>query len=161
MARRGDKVVLFRRKAGGVELDRKQVLALDHDENRRRNEGEVQERSPIEDVDPEVMACYKADLRTETSDLGKSVYGSMDECGPVVVQYAYVRGRVSVKELADCLWWSAEVSRPALKSLVGSRSSRRLFSRSFRGRMMFRRSDCNFRVKRGWAPHRVCNRGPL
>lgn len=77
--------MLFRRKAGGVEFDHRQAIALDHDENRRRNEGEVQERSPIEDVDPEVMACYKADLRTETSDLGESVYGSMDECGLVVM----------------------------------------------------------------------------
>jgi len=57
-----------------VELDRKHALALDRDENRRRNEGEVQERSSIEDVDPEVMACYKVDLGAEASDLGESVW---------------------------------------------------------------------------------------
>lgn len=161
MARRGDKVVLFRRKAGGVELDCKQVLALDHDENRRFNEGEVQERSTIEDVDPEVMACYKADLRTETSDLWESVYGSLDERELMVAQYVCARGRVTVKELADCLWWSAEVSQPALKLLVGNRFSRSLFSRSLRGRLVFRGPVCNFCIKRRWTAHRVCNRGPL
>lgn len=68
IARRSDKAVFLRQRDSSVELDREQVLALEYDKNQRRYEDEVQERSSIEDVDPEVMARYKADLGTEVPD---------------------------------------------------------------------------------------------
>ena len=68
ISRRSDKAVFLRQKDSSVELDRDQVLALEYDKNQRRYEDEVQERSSLEDVDPEVMARYKAELGTEASD---------------------------------------------------------------------------------------------
>lgn len=68
IARRSDKAVFLRQQDSSGELDRDQVLALEYDKNQRRYEDEVQERSSIEDIDPEVMARYKAKLGTDTSD---------------------------------------------------------------------------------------------
>ena len=68
IARRSDKAVFLRQRDSSVELDREQVLALEYDKNQRRYEDEVQERSSVEDVDPEVVARYKAELGTEASD---------------------------------------------------------------------------------------------
>lgn len=68
IARRSDKAVFLRQQDSSVELDRDQVLALEYDKNQHRYEDEVQERSSIEDIDPEVMARYKAKLGTDTSD---------------------------------------------------------------------------------------------
>lgn len=68
ISRRSDKAVFLRQKDSSVELDRDQVLALEYDKNQRRYEDEVQERSSLEDVDPEVMARFKAELGTEASD---------------------------------------------------------------------------------------------
>ena len=68
IARRSDNAVFLRQQDSSVELDREQVLALEYDKNQRRYEDEVQERSSIADVDPEVVARYKAELGTEASD---------------------------------------------------------------------------------------------
>lgn len=51
-----------------VEIDREQVTALEYDKNQRRFEDEVVDRSSIDDVDPEVMARYKADIGTDLPD---------------------------------------------------------------------------------------------
>ena len=68
IARRSDNAVFLRQKDSSVELDREQVLALEYDKNQRRYEDETQERSSIADIDPEVVARYKAELGTEASD---------------------------------------------------------------------------------------------
>ena len=68
IARRRDKAVFLRQKDKSVILDREQVLALEYDKNQRRYEDEVDDRSSIEDIDPEVMARYKAAIGTDVSD---------------------------------------------------------------------------------------------
>ncbi|MCH3956340.1 MAG: hypothetical protein LKE45_02995 [Olsenella sp.] len=68
ISRRSDRAVFLRQKDSSVELERDQVLELEYDKNQRRYEDEVQGRSSMGDVDPEVMARYKAELGTEASD---------------------------------------------------------------------------------------------
>lgn len=68
ITRRRDKAVFLRQKDKSVILDREQVIALEYDKNQRRYEDEIADRSSIEDVDPEVMARYKAALGTSSSD---------------------------------------------------------------------------------------------
>lgn len=66
--RKSDKKVYLRQKDRSVELDRDQVRALEYDKNQRRFEEEIQDRSSLEDIDPEVMARYKADIDTDLPD---------------------------------------------------------------------------------------------
>ena len=68
ISRRGDRKVFLRQQDRSVELDREQVTALEYDKNQRRFEDEVVDRSSIDDVDPEVMARYKADIGTDLPD---------------------------------------------------------------------------------------------
>lgn len=68
ISRRSDRAVFLRQKDSSVELERDPVLALEYDKNQRRYEDEVQERSSMGDVDPEVMSRYKTELGTEASD---------------------------------------------------------------------------------------------
>ncbi len=68
ITRRRDKAVFLRQKDKSVTLDREQMLALEYDKNQRRYEDEVDERSSIEDIDPEVMARYKTAIGTDVSD---------------------------------------------------------------------------------------------
>ena len=51
-----------------VELDREQVIRFEYVKNQRHFEDEIADRSSIEDVDPEVMARYKADIGTDLPD---------------------------------------------------------------------------------------------
>jgi ATP-dependent DNA helicase RecG len=60
--------VFLRQKDSSIELDCDQVLVLEYDKNQRRYEDEVQERSSMENMGAEVMACYKSELGTEASD---------------------------------------------------------------------------------------------
>lgn len=68
ISRRSDGAVFLRQKDSSGELKHDQVLALEYDKNQRRYEDELQEYSSADDVDPEVMARYKAELGTEASD---------------------------------------------------------------------------------------------
>lgn len=51
-----------------VELDREQFTALEYDKNQSRFEDEIVNHSSIDDVEPEVMARYKADIVTDLQD---------------------------------------------------------------------------------------------
>lgn len=51
-----------------VELGHDQITALEYDKNQRRFEDEVDARSTVDDIDPEVMARYKEELGTDAPD---------------------------------------------------------------------------------------------
>ena len=68
ICRRNDKKVFLRQGDKSVELDREQVIRLEYDKNQRHFEDEIADRSSIEDVDPEVLARYKADIGTDLPD---------------------------------------------------------------------------------------------
>ena len=51
-------------------------------------------------------------------DLGEGVLRSLSEYEFAALQYAYGKGRMAAKELADHLGRSVRISRPVLKSLV-------------------------------------------
>ena len=68
ITRRRDKAVFLRQRDKSVTLDREQMLALEYDKNQRRYEDEVDERSSIKDIDPEVTARYKTAIGTDVSD---------------------------------------------------------------------------------------------
>lgn len=55
---------------------------------------------------------------TVVGSLGEGTYQSLNEYELAAVQYAYGRGRVTVKELAEHLGRSAKVARAALRSLA-------------------------------------------
>ena len=68
ITRRKDGEVFLRQGDRSVRLDREQVRSLEYDKNQRRFEDEVDNRSTIEDVDPETIARYKSLLNTDVSD---------------------------------------------------------------------------------------------
>ena len=65
IARRSDGAVFLRQGDRSVELGHDQITALEYDKNQRRFEDEVEDRSTIDDVDPEVIARYKEELGTD------------------------------------------------------------------------------------------------
>lgn len=68
ITRRSDQAVFLRQEDRSMELKRDQVLALEYDKNQRRYEDEIEERSSLDDIDPEAIARYKAELGTKASD---------------------------------------------------------------------------------------------
>ena len=64
IARRKDREVFLRQGDKSVRLQRDQVTALEYDKHQRNFEDEVVDRSSLDDLDPEVMARYKAELGT-------------------------------------------------------------------------------------------------
>ena len=68
IARRSDGAVFLRQGDRSVELGHDQITALEYDKNQRRFEDEVDARSTVDDIDPEVMARYKEELGTDAPD---------------------------------------------------------------------------------------------
>ena len=68
IARRSDGAVFLRQGDRSVELGHDQITALEYDKNQRQFEDEVDARSTVDDIDPEVMARYKEELGTDAPD---------------------------------------------------------------------------------------------